>query len=371
MRRILSVALLMMVPLLAQAASVAPVVNNGTINYSTRQLTLTGSGFQPAKAAPTLLFNGAALAVSSFSNTQIVATLPSSTAPGTFSLTVTNSSGNSTVFDMSYGATGPQGPAGPAGPTGPTGPAGANGPQGPRGLTGAPGAPGPAGANGIGFSFLNAYDAYATYAANSVVTYNGSSYIAIVPNGPDPNGPTPDQNPSWSMMAAGGAVGATGPQGTQGPPGPEGMPGPMGNPGPAGPTGTTGPQGPTGGVKSFAGTVGGPNVTISTSNYATILSITLPNAGTYVLGGQQAIVNEDTANGAYIFCDVKDSSGFIGGLPISWSSLAASETRTIPINGYYVASSASTQLIFQCISEGPSQTLYSAGSGTFTAIQVQ
>jgi hypothetical protein len=110
---------------------------------------------------------------------------------------------------MTYGATGPQGPAGPAGPTGPQGPAGlagatgATGATGPRGLTGAPGAPGPAGANGTSFIFLDTYNPYATYAAENVVTYNGSSYVAIVANGPNPSGPAPDQNPSWSLMAAG------------------------------------------------------------------------------------------------------------------------------------------------------------------------
>ena len=62
--------------------------------------------------------------------------------------------------------------------------------------------------NGIGFSFLNSFDPYATYAANSVVSYVGSSYVAIVPNGPNPNGPAPDTNPSWSLMAKAGSTGA-------------------------------------------------------------------------------------------------------------------------------------------------------------------
>ncbi len=106
-------------PLFAVAAT--PAVNSGTINYSTNQITLTGSGFQPNKAKPTVAFNGIALTISTVSNTQVVATLPTGLTPGTFDLTVTNSQGNSVDFNMTYGATGPQGPAGPAGPTGPQG----------------------------------------------------------------------------------------------------------------------------------------------------------------------------------------------------------------------------------------------------------
>ena len=252
MRRIMSIslALLMFAPLFADAAT--PVVNSGTINYSTNQITLTGNNFQPNKAKPTVSFNGVSLTVSSSSNTQVVATLPSGLTPGTFDLTVTNSGGNSVEFNMTYGAIGPQGPAGPTGAVGPQGPAGATGAQGPRGLTGSPGAPGPAGANGIGFTFLNAYDAYSSYAANSVVTYKGSSYIATVATGPNPNGPDPDQNPSWSLMAAVGAAGPAGPQGVQGlmgPTGPAGVTGPAGATGPAGPAGprgATGAAGPAG-----------------------------------------------------------------------------------------------------------------------------
>src|SRR5579863_7969548 len=138
MRRFFAAAVLLLAPLFAVAASTVPVVQSGTINYLTNVLTLSGSNFEPGKTAPTVLFNGTALTLASFSNTQVVATLPAGLAPGTFNLNLTNSSGNSIVFDMTYGAIGPQGPAGPAGPAGsqgPTGPIGATGPQGPRGLT--------------------------------------------------------------------------------------------------------------------------------------------------------------------------------------------------------------------------------------------
>jgi hypothetical protein len=131
-----------------------PVVNRGTVNYQTNQVTLNGSGFEPTKVAPTVVLNKTTLSVVSASDTQIVAKLPASVAPGAYGITVKVTGGASTVFDMTYGATGPQGPAGPAGAKGPqgaTGQAGLTGATGPRGPKGPAGAPG-----GVLSSSLNA-----------------------------------------------------------------------------------------------------------------------------------------------------------------------------------------------------------------------
>jgi IPT/TIG domain/Collagen triple helix repeat (20 copies) len=369
MRKIIVVALFLFAPLLAVAASTVPVVQSAFINYLTDQVTLSGSNFEPGKTKPTVLFDGAALTVTSFSNTQIVATLPSAVTPGTFNLSVTNSSGNNVVFDMTYGAIGPQGPAGSAGPTGaqgPVGPIGATGPQGPRGLTGAPGAPGPAGANGIGFSFLNAFDPYATYAVNNVVTYNGSSYVAIVPNGPNPGGPTPDKNPSWSLMAAAGAAGPTGPQGPLGDPGPQGL---MGNPGAQGPAGPVGPQGPTGGVLSFAEADPVNPIQLQDSPIS-VTSIVLQNVGTYVLGGQAILYDEDSSSRANLNCFVLVAGQSIPGTPSASQALEPFTFGTLPLAGFYVNSSAPTTLNVDCVNQGPS-TSAQVSNIVFTAVQVQ
>jgi len=392
MRRSLSVvALALFSSLAARGAQSVPVVNSGTINYQTNQVTLTGSSFKPAKTAPTVLFNGGLLALSSFSNTQIVAMLPAGLQPGTFNLTVSSSSG-STNFDLTYGATGPQGPGGPAGPTGPQGPVGPTGPagsQGPRGLTGAPGAPGPAGANGLGFSFLNAFDPYAVYSLNNVVTYNGSSYVAIVPNGPNPYGPNPDKNPSWSMMAAAGATGAVGPAGPQGSignPGPQGL---MGNPGPTGPAGPTGPQGPAGGVLSFVtNRSDGGRWGLGQSALTTVNSIVLPNIGIYVLEGVQTFTN-NTTSGAKVTCYVGDDAtlndpafyapfpgqnlgtnlmvavGYVG----PW--LDPGSFVTLPLNLLYSATKASTTIVVNCVYQGSSYGEIYNGDGSITAIQIK
>jgi collagen triple helix repeat protein/IPT/TIG domain-containing protein len=390
MRATKALFLFLLTPLFAVAAT--PVVNSGTINYSTNQITLIGSGFEPAKAKPTVAFNGSALTVATFSNTQVTATLPTGLTPGTFDLTVTNSQGNSVTFDMTYGATGPQGPAGPAGPTGAQGPAGlagatgATGASGPRGLTGAPGAPGPAGSNGVSFTFLDAYNPYATYAADSVVTYNGSSYIAIVANGPNPTGPTPDQNPSWSLMAAAGAAGAAGPAGAVGPPGPAGQQGStglMGNPGPAGPAGPAGPQGPTGGVLSFTGNKETSSIRLldeideQGGNVVTTNSITLANTGTYVLIGAQLIQNKDTTYSAYAICYALDSannpilttaSGDVG------PENGGGSYVTLPLAGYYTVTTAPVTVSVKCYFAGNALSgsdLEAQPGSVLTAIQVQ
>ena len=157
------------------------------------------------------------------------------------------------------GATGPQGTIGLTGATGPqgaigltgaNGAAGAIGPQGPIGLTGAPGTNGANGANGTngtGFNFTGAFNSATNYNPYDVVTYGGSTYEATVAIAA--GGATPDQNPSWSLMAQAGAPGTNGINGTNGATGPQG---------PIGLTGATGPQGAIGltGANGAAGAIG-------------------------------------------------------------------------------------------------------------------
>jgi Collagen triple helix repeat (20 copies) len=150
------------------------------------------------------------------------------------------------------GTTGPQGPIGLTGATGPQGPIGLTGSQGPQGLTGLTGPQGlqgPVGANGVGFNFRNAFNNSLAYAINDVVTYGGSTYVAIAAN-QGPNNLTPNVNSAaWSLMAQQGATGPAGPSGQAGPAGPQGSQGIAGQQGPQGiqgPTGATGPPGSSG-----------------------------------------------------------------------------------------------------------------------------
>ncbi|HXP07870.1 MAG TPA: DNRLRE domain-containing protein [Acidobacteriaceae bacterium] len=132
------------------------------------------------------------------------------------------------------GATGPQGTTGPAGPTGATGAAG------PTGATGPAGAIGPAGATGaagpVGMVWKGAWLSTQSYAVNNAVSYNGSSYIAIVAS----TNVVPTSTTAWNVIAAEGAAGTNGASGAQG------ATGPAGPTGPTGPTGATGATGPAG-----------------------------------------------------------------------------------------------------------------------------
>ena len=172
------------------AATSSPVVQSTVVNVTTNQVTITGKNFSPSGAAPQVSFNGSALAVVSFTNTTVVATLPSpSTTPaGTYRLQVINPalSTQPGVFYVTLGAVGPvgpqgvpglqgaQGPAGPAGSQGPAGPqgtAGATGPAGPQGSVGPQGPTGPQGPQGVGG--VNGVQEFLT----------AGSYTFVVPSG--------------------------------------------------------------------------------------------------------------------------------------------------------------------------------------------
>jgi hypothetical protein len=119
-----------------------PLIPSSTINYSTNQITLNGSGFSPTGKTPAVYLGSTKISVVTFSNTQIVAGLPA-LSPGTYSLEVISAPLQFFLMDFTYGAAGPQGLIGPAGP------AGAQGPPGPQGATGATGATGPQGLPGL------------------------------------------------------------------------------------------------------------------------------------------------------------------------------------------------------------------------------
>jgi hypothetical protein len=108
------------------------------------------------------------------------------------------------------------GSGGGSGSVGPQGPQGDPGPQGPPGADGADGAP--------GLIPLGAWDNATPYQPTDVVTYNGSAYVAILPNTNRP----PDVNPTdWDLLVA---------KGDQGDPGADGADGATGPAGPAGPS---------------------------------------------------------------------------------------------------------------------------------------
>jgi len=254
----------------ARAASHPPVIDSTTADYNTNppSITIEGQGF--GTITPGVTLNGITLTVTTYTPTAITAILPTNLGAGSYVLSVTNNStALEATFDATIGSVGPEGPTGPAGPEGPAGPKGATGPQGPAGPKGPTGSEGPAGPAGSpgpagpvgptgptgpqGMTWQGAWNLSATYNQNDGVSYNGSSYISLIPNN---TGNEPDTGAAaWNLVAAVGAAGAqgavgpagpagaTGAIGPQGPIGPAGPQGPQGATGPAGPTGATGPQG--------------------------------------------------------------------------------------------------------------------------------
>lgn len=107
----------------------------------------------------------------------------------------------------------------PPGETGPAGQAvvvggggtGGSGTPGPKGDQGDPGPP--------GLIPLGAWDNTVPYQPTDVVTYNGSAYVAILPN----TNSQPDINPGdWDLLVAKGDTGSQGPQGDPGADGADG-----------------------------------------------------------------------------------------------------------------------------------------------------
>lgn len=132
------------------------------------------------------------------------------------------------------GPTGPQGVQGDQGPQGEQGPQGIQGIQGNTGATGPEGPQGPQGIQGVqgiqgdsGLLWRGPYDGLTAYLVDDAVSYQGSSYIAILGG----TGNLPTNTTYWQLIAskgddgADGAAGATGATGATGPTGPQGIAG--------------------------------------------------------------------------------------------------------------------------------------------------
>ncbi len=137
---LLAIVLVLMGANIAKAQDAPPTTSSPKILAavaSTTQITITGQHFGSAR--PTVTLDGTLLILTSYSNTQVIADLPSNQAPGSFLLALKTAGGLTTYFDTTIGAVGAQGPPGPQGPQGPEGPQGPQGPQGEQGQQGPPG----------------------------------------------------------------------------------------------------------------------------------------------------------------------------------------------------------------------------------------
>jgi hypothetical protein len=158
-RKLILTTVLLLTPHFFAFAAAIPIltISRATIDYSKNQVTFNGSGFEPSKKSPTVLFAGSPLTVVSFTDSQIVAALPMNTGAGNFTILIVNSLGEFLPYELTYGSTGPQGPMGPQGPQGQAGAVGPAGPTGPTGPTGPQGMQGTQGPAGIGLAITPNY----------------------------------------------------------------------------------------------------------------------------------------------------------------------------------------------------------------------
>jgi hypothetical protein len=183
MRKPILTAALLFLPQFFALAAAFPIltISKATIDYGKNQVTFNGSGFEPSTKSPTVLFAGVPLTVISFTNTQLVAALPTNTSAGNFTILIVNSLGEFMPYELTYGSTGPQGPIGAQGIPGQPGAAGPVGPQGPQGFQGPQGMPGPQGPPGIGLSIT-------------------PDYLSLVGNGVTITGPFANSNVPQAMQ---------------------------------------------------------------------------------------------------------------------------------------------------------------------------
>jgi hypothetical protein len=267
------------------------------------------------------------------------------------------------------GPTGPQGPTGVTGTIGAAGSAGPIGPQGAAGPTGPPGATGAAGTNGSGFDFRNAFNASASYAIDDVVTYNGSTYVAIAASS-GPSNPTPDTNASgWSVMAQEGTPGATGTAGSAG------APGATGSQGPVGPTGTSGPQGPAGASPftldgaNAVFTTGSVGIGVDPPSTTAVLDVTSTTQGLLAprMTTSQRLAIATPANGLIVYDTTTKSLQIYDSVGTAWNQVADTATT-----GSVTSVTASTPLIVTNGTTTPAITLgtvpvANGGTGATTA----
>jgi hypothetical protein len=118
------------------------VVADSAVNPA--QLTISGKNLARANAKPSVTLDDLPVSVSSFSRTDVVASVPAGLKPGSYLLTLEPGGRDERVakFDVALGAIGPKGDPGAPGPAGATGPTGPQGPQGPQGPAGPPGSAG-------------------------------------------------------------------------------------------------------------------------------------------------------------------------------------------------------------------------------------
>jgi hypothetical protein len=125
-------------------------------------------------------------------------------------------------------------------------------------------------------------------------------------------------------------------------------------------------------AESFAVSVEYGSHTLPQGGLASVNVITLPNAGTYIIGGQESALAYTTTEAQPVICYTSAQAGGTTPLvdgPSSFTTIQAPGGYvTIPLNGYYVAT-APTNIWVVCRYYG--QGVVATFNGTITATQVK
>ena len=125
-------------------------------------------------------------------------------------------------------------------------------------------------------------------------------------------------------------------------------------------------------AESFAVSVEYLSHTLPQGGIASVNAMTLPNAGTYIIGGQEIAFAYSTTEAQPVYCYTSLQAGGTTPLvdgPASWSTIQAPGGYvTLPLNGYYVATGP-TNIWVVCRYYG--QGVVATFNGTITATQVK
>jgi hypothetical protein len=123
-----------------------------------------------------------------------------------------------------------------------------------------------------------------------------------------------------------------------------------------------------GGVLSFAVNPGQLVQLPGDSTNVLASTLTLPNAGVYILNGAANFFDGDFKNSMSMWCFIADNSGYgIQGSVEADANLGPTQSATAPLTGYYTTNLAQTTLYIDC----GSTALNSEVQTVMTAIQVQ
>jgi hypothetical protein len=190
----------------AQSPTQSTAITRAEINMQTLILTVQGQNFGGSPRVFVGRSNGTYLQVAlvSVTPTQVQASVPFVTAPGTYSVLLLANGRDFSTIDVTVGIVGPQGPQGlqgltgmtgatgatgqtgaqgPPGPKGDTGATGAEGPQGPPGPEGPEGPQGPQGAAGPGGSGLSGYEQVSAFFSGLISPGDTGIQLASCPAG--------------------------------------------------------------------------------------------------------------------------------------------------------------------------------------------